>query len=145
MVRYAVSERINRAPEAIFPMLEDPARWQWMGDGSYERLPGGSGQVGTRYRASMQREGLDIDLLMEVVDHQPGRRIAFRTISGKGMRWDGSFAVEPEGQGSVVRSEGNIRLFGLRRLLEPMMTGEVRKEEQGELARLKTMVEAAAG
>ena len=44
-----------------------------------------------------------------------------------------------------MRSTGQIRLRGIRRLFEPLMGGEVRRGEAAELSRLKAMLEGMGG
>ena len=145
MVAYAVSENINRSPEEVFPYLADPMRWDWMAEGRADRLTDGPTRTGTRFRYSFQQRGKPIDLEIEVTEHEPNRRVAFKTVSDSAMRWDGVFSAEPTGTGTLVRSTGQIRLRGIRRLFEPLMGGEVRRGEAAELSRLKAMLEGMGG
>jgi uncharacterized protein YndB with AHSA1/START domain len=137
-----VSQQINRSPEAVFPYLEEPIRWDWMREMRSERAAGATSGIGARYRVSMEEEGKPTTMELEVTELELGHRVAFRTVASTGMRWDGSFSVEPREGGTLVRSEGRIRLNGLRRLLEPLMGGEIKRGEAAELGRLKVMLEA---
>ena len=145
MVAYAVSENINRSPGEVFPHLEDPMRWDWMAEGRTDRLTDGPTRIGTRFRYSFELRGKPIDLDIEVTQHEANRRVAFKTVSDSAMRWDGVFSVEPGGTGTLVRNVGQIRLRGIRRLMEPLMRGEVQRSEAAELGRLKAKLEAMGG
>lgn len=81
---------------------------------------------------------------MEVTDLEAGRWVGTRTLSGP-FDWIGTFEVQDAGDGgSRVSSRGQIQLKGLLRLAQPFAAGEIRKREQQELVRLKTLVESAA-
>jgi hypothetical protein len=61
------------------------------------------------------------------------------------MRWDGSYAVAPAGDGSTrVIGLGQVGLKGWQRLLEPFMGGEIKRGEAAELGKLKALLEGPA-
>lgn len=48
MVAYPVSKNINRSHGEVFPYLEDPMRWDWMGEARLDRLDDGPVRIGAR-------------------------------------------------------------------------------------------------
>jgi uncharacterized protein YndB with AHSA1/START domain len=137
MIMYEVSETIQAEPKKVFEYLSHvPGYAQWMNVSSVEVVDGeGRGQ---RWRGTT-KEGA---FLVENDRYEVDRLVGFRTIEGP-MDWTGTFRVEPlDAGGSRVTSAGQIKLSGLRRLLEPIMAGEVRKGEASELLKLKGLVES---
>jgi hypothetical protein len=88
------------------------------------------------------REGQPADAFgVEITKFEPGRLIGFKTTSGP-VDWSGAWEVRPLDAGRTeVTAAGDMRLHGLRRLLEPLMAGEVRKSEAAELVKLRTKLE----
>lgn len=142
MVNYRVDIAVDRPAADVFPYLADIHAYpQWMGGNRAEPISDGPMRTGYRYRYFTDEGEFD----MEVTDLQPGRGITARSISGP-FRWAGTFSVVDEGEGrSRVTSEGSIRLGGIRRLMEPLAGGEVRRGEQAELDRLKALAEGREG
>jgi uncharacterized protein YndB with AHSA1/START domain len=142
MVNHSDDITIDRPADAVFFFVADVNRHpSWMGGKGASAMTEGPVQAGYRYRYQTD-EG---DMELEVTDFQPGRSFSARTVWGP-FRWEGTFEVEPDGDGrSRVRSSGSLRLTGIRRILEPFMGGEVRRREREELVRLKALAEASAG
>ncbi len=78
---------------------------------------------------------------IEVTEVEPERSIGFRTLAGP-FAWHGRWEVRAMDAGNTeVTATGTIRMFGLRRLLEPFMGGEIQKSETKELVRLRDVLE----
>ena len=139
MITYGTEILIDRPAADVFPYLADVSRHaSWMGGSSSTAISEGDMRPGFRYRQRTD-EG---EFELEITDFHPGRSFSARTVSGP-MDWTGTFEVQPEGEAaSRVLSRGQIRLTGIKRLLEPFAGGEVRRSEARELARLKALVEA---
>jgi hypothetical protein len=82
-------------------------------------------------------------LRMEIVELDPDRKVVFH-VTHPALDWTSSSTAAAEGAGTRFTYAGELRLKGWRRLLEPLMAGEVRRGEAGEAARLKTLLEAEA-
>ena len=64
-------------------------------------------------------------------------------MSKGSMQWDGDMRLEALGAGSTrLVTTGQIRTGGLLRLMEPFVTGEIKKGEQKEIEKLKELVES---
>jgi len=139
MIHYSVDITVDRPAADVFPYLADVNRHaSWMGTSESTALSEGSMRRGYRIRY-VTEEG---EWELEVTDFRPGTGFTARTISGP-MDWSGTFAVQPDGQSaSRVTSNGTVALTGIRRLLEPLAGGEVRKKERAELERLKALAES---
>jgi uncharacterized membrane protein len=84
------------------------------------------------------------DVEFEVIDAEPGRRIAWRSVGGAPFDLDVWLDLEPVGPASTKATYGaDIRLHGLWRLLWPRLAMEAKSGPARELQRLKTQVEAA--
>ena len=142
MPSYRTSIRIARPVAEVFDYLKDVTAWStWMNVGSV-RTGGGETRVGMHAEGVMS-EGGGAPFTMEVTELEPGRAVGLRTLSGP-IDWAGRWEVRPVDSGTTeVTSTGTIRLHGLRRLLEPLMAGEVQKGEANELVRLRAVLEGA--
>ncbi len=114
----------------------------WSDTHSVKRLTNGALGVGSRLLLDMGRGPMRTQIEFETIAYEKDRRWDFKTISEGPIRWDGSYGFEPEGASSTrVRIEGQVTLRGWRRLLEPIVRAELRREEQAELERLKALIE----
>jgi len=142
MPNYRASAVISRPISEVFAYLTDVSAWSnWMSVESVHQLEEGAPRIGTQAEGLM-REGHRTDRFsFEITTLEPGRLIGFRTLSGP-IDWSGSWEVRAlDAARTEVTSQGNMRLRGLRRLLEPFMAGEVRKSEAAELVRLRETLE----
>jgi hypothetical protein len=83
------------------------------------------------------------NMVFEVTNLEPNRRLGLKSISKGSMEWDSDFTFEPQGPASTrMTSSGQLRFNGLLKLLEPLMAGEVRSGEAKELVKFKELLEA---
>jgi hypothetical protein len=87
-------------------------------------------------RQHRKRNNRAFDLIFEVTSHDPPRR---HVVEGSviGLDTTMSFTVEPIGPGSQVTMMANVTGRGLRRLLAPVVTNEMRKSTVRALAALQ--------
>lgn len=118
---------------------------RWTDVISMKRLSNGPVGVGTRVQLEMGRWPLKSQIDFETVVWERDRNWTFKTVSASPIVWDGRFVFEPLGPESTqVRTAGQVTLKGLRKLLEPVVRGELRKSEQAELETLKGILEGQA-
>jgi hypothetical protein len=111
---------------------------------SVEPLTAGDLAVGSRYRYSIRKGPMAVEVVSRVASLEPGRRVEYVTEPGGSLDWNASLTFEAlDASRTRVTSAGEIGLRGLRRLLEPLMAGEVRSGEAAELVNLKKVLEAA--
>jgi uncharacterized protein YndB with AHSA1/START domain len=139
----AVSEIVIARPaEAVFAYLadaENDVHWR-PGVLEIERVSGAG--PGARYRQVVSGPaGRRIDADIEITEHQPATRLAFRTVAGP-VRPEGAYDLAPVEGGTRVRFSLHAELPGLKKAMAPM----VRKTMAGEvanLANLKRVLESA--
>ncbi|MBI3747028.1 MAG: SRPBCC family protein, partial [Chloroflexi bacterium] len=127
--------------KVVFDALLDPelyAEWTPMVDLSFE--DSGPPRVGWRGRFRMAQGPIKGLLDMEIVELEPERRVAIR-VSHPSLDWLAVTTLQPDGQGTRVKYAGEMALRGWRRILEPMMGGEVSKGEATEIRQFKALLE----
>ena len=139
MITYETSTTIQGSPSKVFRYLSTVGLYpEWMNMESAEVMTPGTQGRGQRWRGKT-REGV---FVVENSEYEENRVVGFRTVEGP-FDWSGGFRIEPlEPGGTRITSYGTIKLPGWRRLMGPLMAGQVRKGEAAELATLKGLVEA---
>lgn len=146
MPSYRTSTVISRPLADVFAYLTNISAWSdWMNVEGMHPLDDAPPRVGQRAEGQL-REGQRTDPFgVEITQLEPGRRVGFKTVSGP-IEWSGSWEVRAVDAGHTeVTAEGEMRLKGLRRLLEPLMAGEIRKGEAAELVKLRAKLEHEGG
>jgi carbon monoxide dehydrogenase subunit G len=136
--RFSESAEVRSPVEATFAYITDQdrlAEWndhvQWA-----EVVGGGPVTVGSKLRQHRRRNRREFDLLFEITDHDPPRRhVVEGSVFGVGTTM--SFTLQPEGAGTRVTMTADVRGRGLRRLLAPVVTSEMRKSTVTALAALR--------
>ena len=142
MIAYSVKQIINRPISEVFPHVAHPLLHSaWMDVSNVEIRTPGDVRPGTVVHSDMKMRSRHVPSTWEVTELEPNARVAFHTTQAP-MDWDGSFDLTSEGDATTrITASGQIRLRGWQRLLEPLMSGEVRRGEAAELARLKELLE----
>ena len=137
---------IDRPPDAVaayeFEPDNDPA---WIGGvKTAELLTPGPIAVGSRVRRRGSFLGRTIEWVMDVVNFDPGRRLAMHAVRSP-FPMDVTYELSPNGRGTTarIRIQGEAR--GMYGLLGPLTPWMVRRSVQSDLGRLKRAVEAKAG
>jgi uncharacterized membrane protein len=139
---------IDRSPEEVFGFLSvranDPV---WMASVTESEWldPDAPMAVGRRGRMVMQAMGRR-EFLDEVIDYEPGRRIAHRSVAGQ-MQIRTACIAEPAGNGcrATVQYEPERLPDGvLGRLTAPLTARIVRRNFRADLVRLKNILGAEA-
>ncbi len=143
----SVSEqRIERSAQDVWVYAADIVRHpDWMTVTDARIVRGEGTQVGARGRERLRFGPFGWDVEFEVAEAVPGRRIAWKSVSGAPFDLTVWLDLEPIGPASTKASYGaDIRLHGLWRLLSPMVAMEANAGPARELSRLKAQVESAA-
>jgi len=142
MPSYRTSATIKRPISEVFAYLTNVSAWpKWMNVDKTEPTDPGPPHVGSRADGIMTEGGKTIPFSIEITRLEPERFIGFRTLSGP-FDWQGGWEVRALDEHTTeVTSVGQMRMQGLRRLLEPLMAGEVRKSEAAELVKLRGILE----
>jgi uncharacterized membrane protein len=145
MSKGVAEQTIARSAQEVWAYAADIVRHaEWMTVTDARAVSGDGTQTGARGRERMRFGPFGWDVEFEVVDAQPGRRIAWRSISGAPFDLDVSLDLEPSGAtSSRATYTADIRLHGPWRLLSPIVSMEANAGPSRELQRLKARVEAA--
>jgi len=137
---------IDRPAGEIGHVLGDFARYpEWTDMSESRQIGDGPVGVGTRGQGTIAAGPARFGMTWEITDFDPQRVVAYRTISNGALSLDGDYRLEPLGPTSTrVTARGVIRTRGVLRLLEPFLRSEIRRNEEGELGRLKALLEDAA-
>ena len=143
MFTVVAAEDIKRPAAEVFAFAaeygNDPAWRKGVVAMSYENAK--SAHAGIRTREVMRSMGAEHLIIAEIVEFSPGRRTAFRTISGP-IQCDGfrQFAEIPGGTRFTYSL--TLRPAGPWRLLEPLLRYLFAKQARADVESLRTRLEA---
>jgi carbon monoxide dehydrogenase subunit G len=134
--------RIARPADEVAAYMFDPANDPaWIGGISEaEPITPLPISLGSRVRRRASFLGRRIDYVMEVVALEPNRRMALHAIEAP-MPMDVTYEVEPLLEGSVARVRVQGDAGGLYRLAGPLVSAQVSRSIDGDVRRLKELVE----
>jgi carbon monoxide dehydrogenase subunit G len=139
---------INRPPEEVFAFVTTPENdLQWVSTAVERRResdrPVG---VGSRIHAVDKFLGRRIDSTLEVTEHEPPTRSSIELRGQISAR--GTYALEPAGEGTRFRwsldAESGLGGLYLGRITDPLVTWVFRRRVQGDLRRLKGVLEGSS-
>lgn len=107
-----------------------------------ERLPGPDG-VGSTYRCVFKVPGRTVSSTLEITEFEPDRRIAFRADQPATARPVGAIGFSAEGARTRVTLEPRPELSGFVKMLQPVMSGYLRKNTEHHLEQLKELLETS--
>lgn len=144
MIHFRIDETIARPAHEIWAYAADIlAHPTWMAVTDARILSGSSTQVGSRGRERLRVAGRRYDVELEVTAAEPGRRLAWRGVSGAPFDFELTLELEPVSDSETRASYiGSVQPTGLWRLLEPLIAVEARKGPAAELRRLKEIMES---
>ena len=148
-MRVAAAIEIGAPPEAIWAFVDDPARYLHFMSGitRWEVVGEQASGLGARYRMLMHVGSAEVGGLVEVVEHEPGRDMAWVSVVGIDQR--GRWRLRPRGDGRAApRTRVELRLsygvagaglFGwiAEQVAAPIVRGNLRRS----LQQLKRQVE----
>ncbi len=135
---------INKPAVAIFPWLTDPGKQkEWIfGLAESKPLTEGGLRVGARSEEIMLLGEEQTVMESEVTALDPNKLMAVK-VTSEGFDGDIRYALEEAGASTTLRYIGDFRYkpFMLR-LLEPLITPSAQRKLEGDLMKLKSVVEA---
>ena len=135
---------IERPLEEVWNYVIDPANdpvWQ----GVIVEVRRGAGvplDVGSEIEEVSQFLGRRFEITYVVTEHEPMRRSAVRTTSGRSPR-TGSYTFEETDGGTRFTMQGEVDAHGLFRLAEPVFARLARREWEHGAETLKDLLESA--
>jgi uncharacterized protein YndB with AHSA1/START domain len=136
---------IERPLEEVFAFLADPendAQWTPMVTETRKSSEGPLG-VGTRYEQSGHFLGRNFEMLFEVTEYEPNRKIGQRLITAGPLRMTSLSSVEAVSGGTQVTLTGEVQTGGFFWLLpDRIMAFPAQRMLQITLRNLKELLEA---
>jgi hypothetical protein len=121
--------------------LENASKWQ-SGVTKSQVISSGAIRVGTQFKEVIKVIGRPVETICEIIEFEPGKQVGFRSNSSAAIQFEGRYTFEPTQSGTRLTYSGWTRLGGFWRLVEPFFGGEVKKELEAELKRVKALLEA---
>jgi uncharacterized protein YndB with AHSA1/START domain len=145
MIRYSAEVGVARPAADVFAAVNDIAGWTaWTDMREVRPEETGPVRVGSAGTFRMPKGPFKGPIRYEAMTVDADRRVVYR-MTHPAFEWAAEIAVEPDVAGSRLSTSGTFRLRGWRRLLEPMVRGEIQRGEAAELDRLKAILEAGGG
>lgn len=147
MIRSETSTVIHRPAAEVVRYAADIDRMtEWTDMSASRRLTDGPVRVGTQAYAEVALGPLKLGWTWEVTDFDPIHGYSYRTISKSALGMDGRVTVTPQGADSAkVDYLIEVSTHGLMRLLEPLIRGEISRNEATEVGRMKEQLEGSGG
>jgi uncharacterized protein YndB with AHSA1/START domain len=137
---------IDRPPQEVFAYVSDMARHpEWQEKLLTATVEGeGPIRVGTRVKQTRRVGGGTRTFTLEVTEHDPPNRLAFRGIDGP-VRPQGKITFEPLDGGQRTRYSAQLDFEGRGPgvLFAPLVRRDARKQLPDSLQRLKQKLEAS--
>jgi uncharacterized membrane protein len=136
---------IDRPPQEVFAYLDDLTRhpeWQEQLLDVEVETPGPT-HVGTRAKQTRRVPGGKRTFTLEVVEHDPPNRAAFRVVDGP-VRPHGEALLTPLDEGARTRYAIDFEVdgHGLGKLIAPLVRRDAAKQMPQNLKRLKQRLES---
>jgi len=144
MINVQESIVINRPVDEVFAFVanfENHPKWE----SNFQKVklltstPSG---VGAQYQCDMKLPGQTATSKFEITEYQVNKKIVFEGEPAGPAKPDGSFLFEAVPGGTKITLVPQPKFRGFFKLLEPMMAGYVRKQNQDHLKKLKSILEA---
>ena len=138
MIKFETNIDINRPVRQVFDFVADlknAGKWSSMSTTTISDGPIG---VGTTFTMVSRSEGKSN---WQVIAFEQDKRLGLKG-SGRGMDLTAEMTFESSSTGTRLHYTFTVQPKGLMKLLEPFIAGAVKKEEAGELKKLKTLLEA---
>lgn len=145
MERFELNTVINRPIEEVFVVLanlENDLKWrtEWVDARKTAEGPIG---MGTRFSLFANAFGRRIETVYETVQYEPDRIAAWKAMSGPlPLMFQRTFERVDGGTRVTVRYE--VELRGFFKLVMPFMIGSVIRQHEGDMRKLKDLMEVRA-
>lgn len=147
MIRVETSATVERPVEDVARYVSDIERMsEWTDMTASRRLTDGPTREGTKAYAEVALGPIKLGWTYVIEDVDPAGGFAFKTITRNALGMDGSIRLTEAGPAATtIDYQVDIHTRGVLRMLEPLLRGEMSRNEAGELDRLKARLEGTAG
>jgi uncharacterized protein YndB with AHSA1/START domain len=145
MTKLEASVVINRPVEEVFTFVSDfENSTQWMAElVEAKQTSEGPLGVGTTVSAVAKPLGRRAESTQEVVEYEPNRKFAIKSISGPVNSQD-NYTFESVAGGTKVTRVAEAEMVGFFKLAEPLAVRMMRRQFDTNFANLKDLLEAQA-
>ena len=143
MINVEASTVINRPVPDVFAFVanfENHPKWE-MNFQKVKLLTSTPSGVGTIYQCELKLPGQSATSKFEITEYEANKKIAFEGEAAGPAKPKGSFLFEQVAGGTKLTLLPRPEFRGLFRLLEPMMAGYIRKQNEDHLNKLKKLLE----
>ena len=144
MINVQVSTMIDRPIAEVFAFvanIENHPKWE-SDFLEVKRLSTEPLGVGTTYRCVLKFPGQRVESKFEITEYELNRKVSFEGEPAGPAKPKGSYIFESVADGTKITSLPQPEFRGLFRLLEPMMSSYIRKNNVAHLSNLKRLLEA---
>jgi uncharacterized protein YndB with AHSA1/START domain len=144
MINVEASTLINRPVADVFAFVanfENHPKWE-SNFVQVKRLSSGAIGVGTTYLCVLQVPGQKTESNFEITEYVPNQKISFRGDRPAQAKPVGSMTFESVGNQTKVTAYPRPEMGGIFKLLEPLMAGFIKKQNETHLKNLKELLEA---
>ncbi len=145
MEGFELSIVINRPIEEVFGFLanlENDIKWrsEWV---ETKNMSGNSLGVGATFRLTSEFLGRRIPTVYEVTEYKPNQIAAWKAVSGPLLlKFQRTFERVEGGTRVTIRYEAEVR--GFFKLVMSFLAGTVKRQHEGDLRKVKELMEARA-
>jgi len=145
MEGFELSIVINRSIDEVFGFLadlENDVKWrsEWV---ETKNMSGGNPGVGATFCLTGVFLGRRVPTIYEVVEYEPNRSAAWKTVSGPlPLKFQRTFERGEDGTRFTIKYEAEVR--GLFKLVMPLLAGTVKRQHEGDLRKVKELMETSA-
>jgi uncharacterized membrane protein len=145
MEGFELSIVINRPVEEVFGFLanlENDIKWrsEWV---ETRNSSGGNPGVGATFCLTGEFLGRRVPTIYEVIEYEPNRSAAWKTVSGPlPLKFRRTFERGEGGTRFTIKYEVEVR--GLFNLLMSFLAGTVKRQHEGDLREVKELMETSA-
>jgi len=143
MINVEVSTVINCPVADVFAFVanfENHPKWE-MNFQKVKLLTSTPTGVGTTYQCDLKLPGQSATSKFEITQYEANKNIAFEGEAAGPAKPNGSFLFESVAGGTKITLLPRPEFRGLFKLLEPMMAGYIRKQNEEHLINLKKLLE----
>jgi uncharacterized protein YndB with AHSA1/START domain len=144
MIDVNVHTIINRPVEDVFAFVanfENHPKWE-MNFEAVKLLTSTATGVGTTYECKLKLPGQSAISKFEITEYEPNKKIAFKGEAAGPATPKGSFLLEPVASGTKLTLLPRPEFRGFFKLLEPLMAGYIRKQNEEHLGNLQRLLES---
>ena len=145
MINLDFSALIDRPQKDVFAFVANPGNMSKWNSAvvSLEQVAPGAVGVGTKFKSVGEMMGRRIEGEMQITAYEPDTKCAFQMNAGP-MQINITLAFKTVGTGTKLNLTAQGNPGGVFKLDEGVLTGQVKSMMEGNLARLKTVLEKGA-